>query len=171
MRSSMWMRGAIAGAAGGVAWLIGIMIFFGPAQIILTDPEWQSEKMLAAFTGEPLPRAAEAPWILPIGLLVISVMWGWVYVHLSREWARSGVAWWKRGIRFALVAWVLLVPWFAFFLPWNVLREPAGLVLLEMMCWAGVMLCVGITIAGVEHAMRPRGNSEVGDRARTMGAA
>ena len=33
-----------------------------------------------------------------------------------------------------------MVPWFEFYLPWNVMREPAPLVLLEMACWLGVRL-------------------------------
>lgn len=62
--------------------------------------------------------------------------------------------WWRRGLRFGLLSWILMVPWFEFYLPWNVLREPAALVALEMLCWAGVLLLVGITIAGVEAALR-----------------
>jgi hypothetical protein len=151
MRSSMWFRGATAGLAGGAAWVIGIMLFFGPAQVILTDPQWQSEKMLAAFTDEPRPRIDEAPWAMLIALSAIGVLWGLVFAWLARD---SIVPWWKRGLRFAVVSWVLMVPWFQFYLPWNVLREPAPLVLLEMACWAGVLLCVGVTIAGVEHALR-----------------
>lgn len=52
-----------------------------------------------------------------------------------------------------------MVPWFEFYLPWNVLREPASLVALEMLCWAGGMLLVGVTIAGVESALRHLGPS------------
>jgi hypothetical protein len=157
--SSRWTRGVAAGLAGGVAWLLGILIFFGPAQAILGDPRWQSEKMLAAFMEEPLPRAAEMPWVLPLGVLVIGTFWGWIYVWLTGPLDPAGgwgERWWRRGLRFAGVGWVLLVPWFAFFLPWNVLREPAPLVLLEMACWAGVLLVVGLAIAGVEQALRPR---------------
>lgn len=145
------MRGLIAGLSGGVAWFIGILIFFGPAQMILTNPDFQSEKMLNAFTAEPLPRTSEAPWLLIIVLLSIGVLWGWVYVWLSNAW--SG-AWWKRGLQFGVVGWVLMVPWFEFYLPWNVLWEPALLVALELACWAGVILCVGLTIAGVESVLR-----------------
>lgn len=151
MRSSLWMRGAIAGVVGGAAWFVGLLLFFVPAQLILADPNLQSAKMLAAFTEEPLPRSADAPWILIVGLLIIGMLWGLVYAWIASAWA---AAWWKRGVRFAAVSWVLMVPWFAFYLPWNVLREPVGLVLLEMVCWAGVLLFVGVTIAGVEHALR-----------------
>lgn len=150
-----WLRGALAGLVGGVAWFVALLLFFGPAQIILADETLQSAKMLAAFTEEPLPRAAEAPWILIVGLLAIGALWGLVYawlVHFGGVWKDSG--WFKRGVRFGAVGWTLMVPWFAFYLPWNVLREPTLLVALEMVCWAGVLLSVGVTIAGTEHALR-----------------
>lgn len=150
-----WLRGGLAGLAGGVTWFVTIMLFFGPAQIILADEELQSAKMLAAFTQEPLPRAADAPWILIVGLLTIGTLWGLVYtwlVHSGGLWRDAG--WLKRGLRFGVTGWVLMVPWFAFYLPWNVLREPPLLVALEMVCWAGVLLSVGMTIAGTEHALR-----------------
>lgn len=153
MRESIWFRGAIAGLAGGIAWLIGLVIFFGPAQGLLTDPGLQSVQMLAAFSGEPPPRTVASPGILVLGLLTIGLLWGCVYASLARAWADS---WWRRGWRFSLVAWVLMVPWFEFYLPWNVLHEPAPLVLLELACWAGVLLVVGAAIAGVEQALRPR---------------
>lgn len=39
MRSlSGWARGSIAGLAGGAAWGVGLLVMFGPAQAILTDP-------------------------------------------------------------------------------------------------------------------------------------
>lgn len=147
------MRGALAGLAGGAAWLVGVLLFFGPAQAILADPGLQSAKMLAAFTADPLPRVAEAPWLLPLALGVIGVLWGWVYGWVSGAW---DARWWGRGLRFAVVGWVLMVPWFEFYLPWNVLHEPAPLVLLEMICWAGVMAGVGLAIAGVDHVLTRR---------------
>ncbi len=155
MRRSAWIRGAIAGLVGGVAWFLAIMAVFGPAQLVLADPELQSRKMLAAFTEEPLPRAAEAPWILIAGVLVIGMLWGLVYVWLTQAgdlW--SDRSWRGRGLRFGAIGWLLMVPWFGFYLPWNVLREPALLVALEMVCWAAVLLAVGLTTAGVERLLR-----------------
>jgi len=151
LTSSRWVRGLIAGLAGGLAWFVGTLLFFGPAQAILTDPKLQSAKLLDAFAGEPAPRTGDAPWLLAIMLLGIGVLWGWVYVWLSDAWPG---AWWKRGLRFGVVGWVLMVPWFELYLPWNVLREPAPLVALELACWMGVLLGVGLTIAGVERALR-----------------
>jgi hypothetical protein len=151
LRSSPLLRGLVAGLCGGLAWLVGLVVFFGPAQAVLGDPALQSEKMLHAFHSEPGPRLSAAPWLLIVGLLIIGAMWGGIYVWLSRDWAG---AWWRRGLRFGAVGWVLMVPWFEFYLPWNVLWEPPALVALEMACWAGVLATVGVTIAGVEGALR-----------------
>jgi len=156
-RSSPLVRGLIAGVAGAIAWFVGMLLFFGPAQIILTDPRLQSAKFLGVFTAEPEPRTNAAPWVLVVGLLIIAVLWACVYVWLSASWFG---AWWKRGLKFGVVSWTLMVPWFEFYLPWNVMREPAALVALEMVCWAAVLLLVGLTIAGVEAALR-RGSGPV----------
>jgi hypothetical protein len=52
-----------------------------------------------------------------------------------------------RGLAFGAVAWALFTPWFEFYLPWNLMLEPTLLVLLEMLCWAGIMLLVGVAIS------------------------
>jgi len=149
-----WVRAGVAGLAGGIMWRLGLIFIFGPAQSILADPERQSAKMLAVFSADPpMPRMYEAPWLIWAGLLSIGLVWGLAYAWMSHGWA---VAWWRRGLRFGLLSWLLMVPWFEFYLPWNVLREPAALVLLELFCWAGVLLLVGVTIAGVEAALNRR---------------
>lgn len=150
MMKSKWMRYLLCGISAGIAWLIGIMVFFGPAQILLADPGLQSEKMLNAFTSDPLPRTAESPGILLLALVVIGIMWSAVFVWLSENWQGS---WKSKGMKFSAVAWVLMVPWFQFYLPWNVLHEPWFLVLLEMLCWAGVLFLTGMAIAGVDSLL------------------
>jgi len=122
-------------------WLLGLLIFFGPAQLILANPAYQSEKFLAVFnTIKPLPRMVEAYWILPGGIFIISFFYVAVFRFISIRLKGSR---WKKGLSFGLVAWALMVPFFEFFLPWNVMHEPIGLVLLEMVCWLGVMLTIG----------------------------
>lgn len=141
------LRSSIAGLAGGLAWYVGLRVIFGAPQGILSNPNLQSQKMMAAFTET---RSSENPSIVLFGLLLIGLIWGWVYGAVSRDWT---VVWWQRGLRFALLSCALMVPWFEFYLPWNVLREPNALVMLEMVCWAGVMTVVGLTIARVKQAL------------------
>jgi hypothetical protein len=142
----MW-RSSVAGLVGGLAWYVGLQVIFGAFQGILSNPNLQSQKMMAAFADT---RSSENPGIVLFGLLTIGLVWGWVYGAVSRAWM---VVWWQRGLRFALLSWALMVPWFEFYLPWNVLREPNALVMLEVVCWAGVMTVVGLTIAGVEQVL------------------
>lgn len=146
-KSPTMVRALIAGFAGGVAWIAAMILFFGPAQAILANPDFQSHKFLFVVGQmEPLPYTAGSWWILPLGLLAIGVLYGVVY-HFVRR-AFPGKPWWKKGIQFGLVAWALMVPWFEFYLPWNVMHEPLMLVILEMLLWLSVLLVVGIAIAG-----------------------
>jgi hypothetical protein len=152
-----WLRSSLAGLAGGMAWYVGMLLVFGSVQGILNDPNLQSAKMLAVFQNLPSPRSSGNPEIILIGLAIIGIVWGWVYAIVARAWR---VVWWQRGARFAALAWALMVPWFEFYLPWNVLLEPAPLVALELLCWAVVMLLVGLTIAGIETFLARFGSPE-----------
>lgn len=137
-------RVILAGVAAAVAWWLGMLLFFGPAQAILASPRFQSAKFLGAFGGSPPPRMAESPLVLPLGLLVIGLVFAGVYAWLAPRLPGGRL---RRGAAFGLVAWLLMVPWFEFYLPWNVMREPFPLVLLEMACWFGVMQLVGVAVA------------------------
>ena len=147
------LRTALAGLAAALAWLLGIQLVFGPAQAVLADPARQSAKFLAAFSQEPLPRMAEMPWALPAGLVVIGMIFAGVYSWLEPK--LRGPAW-RKGLTFGVVAWALMTPWFEFYLPWNVMREPLALVLIECACWLGVMVPVGLAIALTYRAASPR---------------
>lgn len=146
-------RAVLAGLAGGLIWILSLFVVFGPAQRILQDPARQSEKMLAAFAGTPPPRMAEAMWIVPVGLLVIGIGFGLAY-HLVVPAMPRGIA--ASGRRFGLLLWLIAIPWFEFYLPWNVLREPASLALLELACWFVTMQLVGHGIVFAYHAGRRR---------------
>lgn len=140
-----------AGVAGGLAWLAGLYVFFVPAQTILADPALQSAKFLRVFTEiEPLPRAATSPWILLLALPSIGVIHASVFAALRHGLPGRG---WREGASFGLIAWALMVPWFEFYLPWNVMHEPFALVLLEALLWALVLQLVGIAIALVHGAL------------------
>ena len=145
----------IAGLAGGAAWLVAMTVCFLPAQALLANPAYQSAKFLAVFGEvEPLPRVSTAPWILPAALIAIGCVHACVYAWI-REGLGSGI--WTRGVRFGVVAWALMAPWFEFYLPWNVMHEPAALVLLELALWAVTLVVVGVAIANVyERTLRRR---------------
>lgn len=129
--------------AGAVGWLLGLTVFFGPAQLVLSNPDLQSEKFLSVMTGiEPLPRISTHPWLMPLGILVICLVYAIVFTRLPLGGTRL-----QRGSRFGLVAWALMAPWFEFYLPWNAMREPFALMLLELALWALVLQTVGIAMA------------------------
>ena len=152
MRIPFWLRASAAGLAGGAAWFVGLQILFGPAQRLLTDPAMQSAKMLGVFApGDAAPKMYATPHIVILALLGIGLAWGWVYAWIAPAW---GGAWPRRGLRFGFIAWIFMAPWFEFYLPWNVLHEPAPLVVLELLLWLGVMLIVGQAIAGMEVLFR-----------------
>ncbi len=137
-----------------MGWLAGLFLFFGPAERILANPQYQSAKFLAVFAEiEPLPRVADSLGVLVAGVLVIGLVYGVVFDWLSPGLPGRG---WRRGMAFGLVAWALMVPWFDFYLPWNVMHEPFALVLLEMVLWALVLQLVGLTIALAHGALTPR---------------
>ena len=153
LKSYPWLRGLIAGLAGGITWYFAMVAFFGPAQAILTNPDLQSAKVMAAFNSSPIPRVNGSFWLLPIGLVCINILWSLVYIWISSGWPGP---WWRKGLRLGVVGWVFMVPWFEFYLPWNVLHEPAPLVALELACWAGVILCVALSIAAVDTSITAR---------------
>lgn len=135
-----------SGTAAATAWLVGLLIVFGPAQRILADPSRQSPKFLSVFTEPPLPYVSERPEILPIGLLLIGLIYACTFEWLGRKLPGTPL---RKGLSFGLIAWTLMVPWFEFYLPWNVMREPFSLVLFETFCWLVVLLGVGVATSVV----------------------
>jgi hypothetical protein len=135
----------LAGVAGAIAWLLATLAVFGPAQRILTDPRLQSAKFLAAFADAAAPpRAADAPWIVPAGILLVSCGFALAYALVHPALGATRL---RRGATFGFVAWLLMAPWFEFYLPWNVMLEPWPLVLLELLCWFLVLQVAGQAIA------------------------
>jgi hypothetical protein len=153
-RKGGMIAATLAGLAGGVAWIAGVVVLFTPAQAVLADPAYQSAKFLSVLGElEPLPRVASRPWLFPAGVALIGILYGHVYAGI-RGSLGSGA--WRRGTRFGIVAWALMAPWFEFYLPWNVMHEPAPLVLLELLLWAGVLAGVGLATAGTFEWMERR---------------
>lgn len=147
------LAAAVAGLVGGVAWRVGLLQIFGRAQSLLADPARQSAKMLGVFApGADGPRMYTEPRVLWVGLLSIGLAYGFAYAAATTSWRGP---WWRRGLGFGLLSWTLMTLWFEFYLPWNVLREPGVLVGIELACWLGVHLLVGVSIAGVYRMLGP----------------
>lgn len=144
------LRIVLGGVAAAAAWGGGIAVVFGPAQVILASPAHQSAKFLSAFAEAPLPRMADSAATLPVGLFLIGLIHSTVYAWLAPRLPGGAL---RRGLAFGAIAWALMVPWFEFYLPYNVMLEPFPLVLLEALCWLGVMLMVGLAVAGTHRLL------------------
>ena len=94
-------RTILTGLAGGISWIAGMVIFFGPAQAILADPALQSEKFYGVM-ADPVnpPRMAEAFWNVPAGLMVLGFIYAFVFAVIER--GLPGQTPTKRGLTFGL---------------------------------------------------------------------
>ena len=136
------IRVSVAGVVATVVWFLGLQFVFGPAQGILADPEFQSRKFLEVFTRlEPLPKYAIEPIAFYAGFLVVGLTFSIAY-NLIHRLIPGRTA--RKGFTFGLLAWLLMVPWFEFYLPWNVMHEPIMLVLFEMFLW--LILLQGVSM-------------------------
>ena len=133
-----------SGLAAAIGWWIGLNIIFGQAQAVLAHPEMQSAKMNAIYEMQPPARIATDPWLLPLAFVVIGLIQAAVFAYI-RPALPPGLL--LRGLAFGAVAWALFTPWFEFYLPWSLMLEPTALILLEMLCWAGVMAVIGVAIS------------------------
>jgi hypothetical protein len=144
----------LAGIAGGATWYAAMFLVFGPAQVILADPVLQSAKLNAVFQSiAPLPRTNAQPLLLPAGLVGIALLYA--VVHNAIRAALTGTAL-RRAIKFGCILWAIMVPWFEFYLPWNVMHEPVALVLLECLCWFIVMQLVASAIVMTDALVAQR---------------
>ncbi|TND10202.1 MAG: transmembrane protein [Bacteroidetes bacterium] len=136
--------------AGGMAWYGAFLFFFiySGAQHILADPGIQSEKFIGVFITEPLPRVATEPNLLLCGIYMISSIGVLVFAFLSDK-LKGG--WFRKGITFGLLNWLMTIPWFEFYLPYNVMHEPLSLVLFEGLLWLGVLLTFASAVSFILH--------------------
>lgn len=147
-------RVLIAGIIATLVWYAGLLLLFGPAQNILADPAYQSQKFLDVFTKlEPLPRMYGQPVSFYFGFLIVGTAFSLAW-HLVSDGIIGKTV--KRGVLFGSVAWLLLIPWFEFYLPWNVMHEPILLVLLEAGLWFVVMILVSIATVFTHNFLKTR---------------
>ncbi len=137
-------------AGSGIVWRYAMQLMFvwSGAQPVLANPEYQSGKFINAFVTEPLPRMATDSTVLWKGFYVISICLSVAFIIVNRKLSGH---WLKRGLVFGVVNWLLMTPWFEFYLPYNVMLEPLPLVLLEALLWLCVTLLLGVYFSFVAN--------------------
>lgn len=140
-----------AGLAGGIVANISMILTFRLLGFgwngggILLDPTLQSAKVIAVWTRiEPLPLVVSNPLPIALGLLVFGVINGFVYRWVSPVWP-SGAK--SRGMRMALLLFLLTFAFWEFFTPFNMLGEPLALIGLELLFWGAIAVAEAFTIA------------------------
>ena len=149
MPLSLTMRRILVWPTCALLWRVGLRVFFvyTGAQSILSNPHYQSEKMMKVFFSiPPAPRTSEEPWLLLEGFAVTGFFMaaGMIFIN-----AKLSGRWLKRRLTLGGIAWLFVIPWFEFYLPYNVLHEPLPLVMLEGLLWLGVMLLIGLSASFV----------------------
>jgi hypothetical protein len=117
--------------------LFGLIVFFGPAQKILTSPEYQSEKVLKIFFElTPPPRISFQPSAAWLGFLLIGMAHATAFLLTDRpERART-----RQALITGFVIWLLMATWFEYWILWNIMAEPVRLIALELLLW--LVTCV-----------------------------
>ncbi len=140
-----------AGILGGMAASLAVLVLFRLIGFeywgILTNPEYQSPKLLKVWTEiEPIPLAVNHPGIITLGFVILSILHTFVFAIIRQGIPGEGL---KKGIIFGLIIWLFSYVFFEFFTPWNMFGEPLYLVGIELLFWIGVSLSEGIVIAKV----------------------
>jgi hypothetical protein len=137
---------------GGMLWYASFMLYFlvSGAQNILSNPAYQSAKFLYVFMQhQPLPRVDLDPWILYAGLYIVCSIMLIVFVNVIDAIKGN---WLSKGLKFGFINWALAIPWFEFYLPFNVMHEPLLLVLLEALLWLATLVTVAIVFSFIYHS-------------------
>lgn len=144
----------ITGIVASLVWFSVMLLLFSPAQQFLANPAYQSQKFLDVFTKlEPLPKMIIQPTAFYVGFLIVGLAFSFAY-HLVARWMPGKNA--QKAMLFGFIAWLLMNPWFEFYLPWNVMHEPLLLVLLEMILWLGVLMSVSFATVMTYHFLETR---------------
>ena len=122
---------------------LNIFFLYTGAQSILANPKYQDQKMLDIFFKmQPPARDAQNSWLLLEGFFVTGLF---MAIALNLINSKLSGHWLRKGLILGCTAWMLVIPWFEFYLPYNLMREPLLLVLFECVLWFGVMLLIGIS--------------------------
>lgn len=155
------LRFAVLSLAASVGWFVGMTLAFGPAQAILANPDHQSAKFLSIFSTVAPPPRIDTPQEYAGLLLVLGAFIALAW-RIHRPDADASA--WRRGLRFGVLAWLIMVPWFELYLPWNALHEPMPLVLLEAVCWWVTLTCSALAMAFVDRTRNSQPTRVLSDR-------
>ncbi|HTR44464.1 MAG TPA: hypothetical protein VMH06_02050 [Thermodesulfovibrionales bacterium] len=149
------LRTVVAGVSGGVAMNLAMLLTFRALGFglsgngILLDPAVQSRKLIAVWTElEPLPLVVNNPAPIIAGIVLFGIVHAFVYRWISPSWPQ-GIA--ARGLRMALLVFILVFSFWEFFTPFNQFGEPLPLISLELLFWAIIALADGFAIASVSE--------------------
>lgn len=162
--SPRYLRSGVSGAVAFVlANIVSNVLFFQLSRDLLFNPQWQSAKVIdVLFEMEPLPLMftngiAYMAIAAAIGV-VHGLVFAWIQPALPQ---RSRLA---RGAAFAVVLWALMALYFEFHTPFNMFREPAPLVLMELGLWAIVLLVEGIILSFLYGQSTASGATETAEK-------
>lgn len=134
MTQSLW-RTSLSGVFAGVvfSFLSGLTFYdIGVRSGILFNPAYQSAKVLAVVPSMVMVRA---PYIIFAGWTLILIGYAFLFARISVLWPHG---YWRRLWRLGLLIWFFSLLFFEFQGPYNLLREPIPLLLLELLFW---MIC------------------------------
>lgn len=141
------IRAALLFILNAPIWYLMMQLFFvqSGAQGILANPAYQSNKFLQVFMQlQPLPRMATDSSLVIKGFFICGLFMSAAFLMIN---ALLKGGWLKRGLVFGLLQWMLMTPWFEFYLPYNVMQEPLLLVLFEGVLWLATSLATGTCIS------------------------
>ena len=140
------IRAPLAGLlAFTIATLVSNVLFFQLGAPVLFDPGLQSAKVIdVLFEMDPKPLMfANGPLYMAYGA-AIGLVHGLVFMMIEPALGKTRF---QRGLRFALILWGLMALYFEFHAPFNMFREPIGLVGLELLFWIPVCLAEGLILS------------------------
>lgn len=116
----------------------------------IANPELQSQKFLKAFTAAPFPRMTET-WFMLKGMFVIGLFLAGSFIYINDK-IEGG--WIVKGLKIGILFFAVAIPWFEFYLPYNIMLEPLPLVLFEVLVWFGVYSLLWITMSFILNYRR-----------------
>jgi hypothetical protein len=158
MRQISWGRAVSASVVAFVVAVGSLTLLFGNPlieRLLFTSESGQSSKVLSVWLEqEPLPAVTPLWDDLAditgrgVAVQVLLLIWATALVLLYvLGWAgRDGPAW-RRGLTFGVLVWVVVFLFFEAWVPFNLLGEPFGLVLVELALQLVAMVATGIAIA------------------------